>query len=188
MGAARRVPSACCSAIKTAKNTGPADQLRGAMWNSAKRMANLTGAMCASLIGVVTESPEVATSRAKSHVACSGLVSLIVEGKNILHKRKLRCAQSSAPEVKNECMERFACDSFYLHLLVLSASPSFYLLSCFYLLFLFLLLLLSFFSCHLRGPRFRVQTPFLSRGNNILHIFILHAEVTEMGITPSSQN
>ena len=69
--------------------------------------------------------------------------------------------------------------------IILSTSPGFYLLSCFYLL---LLLLLSSFSCHLRGPRFRVQTPFLSRGNNILHIFILHAEVTEMGVTPSSQN
>ena len=71
---------------------------------------------------------------------------------------------------------------------VLSASPVFYLLSCFYLLFLFLLLLLSSFSYCLRGPRFRVQMPFLSHGNNILHIFILHAEVTEMGITPSSHN
>ena len=70
--------------------------------------------------------------------------------------------------------------------IVISASPGFYLLSCFYLLFLFLLLLLSSFSCRLRGPRFRVQTPFLSRGNNILHIFILHAEVTKMGVTLSS--
>ena len=78
-------------------------------------------------------------------------------------------------EVKNERVERFACESFYV-------------LSCFYLLFLFLMLILSSFSYHLRGPRFRVQTPFLSHGNNILHIFILHAKVTEMGVTPSSQN
>ena len=50
-------------------------------------------------------SPEAATSRAKSHVACSGLVSLVVEGRNILHVRKLCRAQSSAPEVKNERVE-----------------------------------------------------------------------------------
>ena len=62
--------------------------------------------------------------------------------------------------------------------IVLFASPGFYLL------FLFLLLFLSSFSCCLHGPRFRVLTP----GNIILHIFILHAEVTEMDVTPSSQN
>ena len=129
-------------------------------------------------IGVVTASPEAATSHLKSHVACSGLVSLVVEGGNILHVRKLRRAQSSAPEVKNKFVERF----------VLSASPGFYLLSCFYLFFLFLVLLLSSFSCRLHGPRFCIRTPFLLRGNYILHIFILHAEVTKMGITPSSQN
>ena len=72
--------------------------------------------------------------------------------------------------------------------IALSTSPGFYLFSCFYLLFLFLLLLLSSFSCHLCGLRFRVQMPFLLRGNNILHIFILHAEVIEMGVTPSPQN
>ena len=83
--------------------------------------------------------------------------------------------------------EERACGTIHVRI-ILSASPGFYLLSCFYLLFLFLLLLLSSFSCRLRGPQFRVQTPFLSRGNNILHIFILHAKVTEMGVTPSSQN
>ena len=66
-------------------------------------------------------SPEAATSRAKSHVACSGLVTLVVEGRNILCVRKLCCAQSSPPEVKNERVERFACESFYPLLLVLSA-------------------------------------------------------------------
>ena len=57
----------------------------------------------------------------------------------------------------------------------------FYLLSCFYLL------LLSFFSCRLRliGPS-TVQN-YLP-GNNILHIFILHAQVIKMGVTPSSHN
>ena len=65
-------------------------------------------------LGVVMVSPEAVTSRAKSHVACSGLVSLVVEGRNILRMRKLRCAQSSAPEVKNERVEQFTCESFYL--------------------------------------------------------------------------
>ena len=127
------------------------------------------------IVGVVMASPKEATSHAKSHMACSGLVTLVVEGGNILHVRKLHRPQSFAPEVKNERVERFVCESFYL-------------LSCFYLLFLFLLLLLSSFSCRLRGPQFRVQMPFLLRGNNILHIFILHVEVTQMGVTPSSQN
>ena len=67
-------------------------------------------------------SPEAATSRAKSHVACSGLVSLVVKGENILRMRKLYCAQSSAPEVKNERVERFACELFYLLLLVFICS------------------------------------------------------------------
>ena len=56
-------------------------------------------------IGVVTVSPKAATSRTKSLVAYSILVSLVVEGGNILHMRKLHRAQSSAPEVKNECVE-----------------------------------------------------------------------------------
>ena len=59
---------------------------------------------------------------------------------------------------------------------------------CFLFALLFLLLLLSSFSCRLSGPRFRIQMSFLSRGKNILHIFILHIEVIEMGITPFSQN
>ena len=127
-------------------------------------------------LGVVTASPEEATSHAKSHVAYSGLVMLVVEGRNILCMRKLCRAQSSALEVKNERVERFACTSFYLLLLVFIYSLLFIssscLLSSFYLLFLFLLLLLSSFSYRLHGPRFRVLMP----GNIILHIFILHAE------------
>ena len=90
-----------------------------------------------------------------------------MEGGNILHMQKLCRVQSSAPEVKNGHEER-ACGTICVRI-VLSASPGFYLLSCFYLLFLFLLLLLSSFSCRLRGPQFRVLMP----GNIILHIFIL---------------
>ena len=76
--------------------------------------------------------------------------------------------------------EKRACGTIRVQI-VLSASPVFYLLSCFYLLYLFLLLLLRSFSCRLRGHSYLT-------GNNILHIFILHAEVTEMDVTPSSQN
>ena len=97
------------------------------------------------------------------------------------------CAKALLCQIFCSGGEERACGTIRVRI-VLSASPVFYLLSCFYLLFLFLLPLLSFFSCCLRGPQFRIQTPFLSRGNNILHIFIFHAEVTEMGITPSSQN
>ena len=84
-------------------------------------------------------------------------------------------ANSSAAEVKNEHVEAFACKSFYLLLLF------FYLLSCLYLL------LLSFFSCrlHLIGP-FNCTELLLS--NNILHIFILHAQVIKMDVIPSSHN
>ena len=114
---------------------------------------------------------------AKSHMAYSGSVTLVVEGGNILRMRKLHRAQSSTLEVKNK-------RGTIRVRIVLSASPGFYLLSCFYLLFLFSLLLLSSVSCRLRGPRFRVLMP----GDIILHIFILHAEVIEMDITPSSQN
>ena len=70
--------------------------------------------------------------------------------------------------------EERACGMICVRI-ISSISSVFYLLSCFYLLFLFLLLLLSSFFCRLRGPRFRVQTPFLLHGNNILHIFILHS-------------
>ena len=42
---------------------------------------------------------------------------LIVESGNILHVRKLLRAKSSAPEVKNERVEAFTCESFYLLLL-----------------------------------------------------------------------
>ena len=82
-------------------------------------------------LGVVMASLEAAPSRAKSHVACSGSVSLVAEGGNILYMRKLRCAQSSTPEVKNERVERFACESFYLHLLVFICSLVFISSSCF---------------------------------------------------------
>ena len=56
-------------------------------------------------LGVVTASLEAATSCAKLHEACSDLVSLVMEGRNILCMRKLRRAQSSAQEVKNERVE-----------------------------------------------------------------------------------
>ena len=82
-------------------------------------------------LGVVTTSPEATTLRAKSHVAYSSLVSLVVEGGNILHVRKLYGAQSSAPEVKNKRMERFACESFYLLLMVFVCSLVFISSSCF---------------------------------------------------------
>ena len=68
------------------------------------------------------------TSHAKLDVAFFGWMWLIMECKNILCMRKLPYAKSSASEVKNEHVEAFACESFYL-------------LSCLYLL------LLSFFSC-----------------------------------------
>ena len=45
---------------------------------------------------------------------------VIVEGRNILHMRKFCRAKSSALEVKNEHVERSACESFYLLLLFLS--------------------------------------------------------------------
>ena len=119
-------------------------------------------------IRVVTASLEAKISRVKLDVAFFGWVWLIVESGNILCVRKLLRAKSSAPEVKNERVKAFACELFYL-------------LSCLYLL------LLSFFSCHLR-----IIGPFnygeLLPGNNILHIFILHAQVIKMGITPSSHN
>ena len=69
------------------------------------------------LIGVVTASPEVGTSRAKLDVAFFGWVWIIVESGNILHMRNLLRANSSATEVKNERVEVFACESFYLLLL-----------------------------------------------------------------------
>ena len=126
-------------------------------------------------IGVVTTSPEAKISRAKLDVAFFGWVWFIVERGNILCMRNLLRANSSAAEVKNERVEAFACESFYLLLLF------FYLLSCLYLL------LLSFFSCRLRliGPFNCVE---LLPGNNILHIFILHTQVIKMGVTPSSHN
>ena len=100
-------------------------------------------------LGVVTASSEAETSRAKLDVAIFGWVWLIVESENILHMQKLLRAKSSAPEVKNERVETFVCESFYLLLLY------FYLLSCLYLL------LLSFISCRLRliGP-FNAQSYF----------------------------
>ena len=74
-------------------------------------------------------SSKAATSRAKLHVVCSSSVSLVVEGGNILCMRELRCAQSSAPEVKNERVDRF--ESFYLLLLVFIYSLVFISSSCF---------------------------------------------------------
>ena len=128
---------------------------------------------CVRTIGVVTASPEAGSSRAKMDVAFSGWVWLIVESGNILHLQKLLRANSSTAEVKNERVEAFVCELFYLLLLF------FYLLSCFYLL------LLSFFSCRLRliGPS-TAQSYLPS--NNILHIFILHAQVIKMGVTPTN--
>ena len=103
-------------------------------------------------------SPEAGTSRAKLDVAFFGWVWYIVESGNILHMRKLLRARSSAPEMKKERVEAFACESFYLLLLF------FNLLSCLYVL------LLSFFSCrlHLIGPFNYAE---LLPGNNILHIY-----------------
>ena len=126
-------------------------------------------------LGVVMASPEAGTSRVKLDVAFFGWVWLIVECGNIFRMRKLLCAKSCALEVKNERVEAFVCELFYLLLLF------FYLLSCLYLL------LLSFFSYRLRliGP-FNYRE--LRLGNNILHIFILHAQVIKMGVTPSSHN
>ena len=118
------------------------------------------------IIEVVMASLEVGSSHAKMDVAFSGWVWLIVESGNILCLRKLLRANSSVAEVKNDRVEAFACESFYLLLLF------FYLLSCFYLL------LLSSFSC---------AQSYLP-GNNILHIFILHAQVIKMDVTPSSHN
>ena len=71
-------------------------------------------------------------------------------------------------EGEEQRVEAFACGSFYL-------------LSCLYLL------LLSFFSCGLRliGP---FNCTELLLDNKILHIFILHAQVIKMDVTPSSHN
>ena len=93
--------------------------------------------------------PEAGTSHAKVDVAFFGWVWLIVESRNILCMLNLLRANSSAAEVKNERVEAFAYESFYLLL------PFFYLLFCLYLL------LLSFFSCRLRliGP-FNAQSYF----------------------------
>ena len=128
-----------------------------------------------STIGVITASLEVGSSPTKIEVAFFGWFWLIMESKNILFLRRPLLANSFAAKVKNECLEAFVCESFCLLLLF------------FYLLFFFYLLLLSFFSCHLRliGPS-TVQS-YLP-GNKILHIFILHAQVIKMGITPSSHN
>ena len=126
-------------------------------------------------VGVVMASPEAGSLRVKMDVAFSSWVWLIVERRNILCLQKLLHANSSVAEVKNERVEAFACELFYLLLLF------FYLLYCFYLL------LLSFFSCclHLIGPS--TAQSYLP-GNNILHIFILHAQVIKMDVTSSSHN
>ena len=55
--------------------------------------------------------------RAKLDVAFFGWVWLIVECGNILYVRKLLRAKSPALEVKNERVEAFAYESFYLLLL-----------------------------------------------------------------------
>ena len=73
------------------------------------------------------------------------------------------CTKASPCQIFCSGGEEQACGTIRVRI-VLSTSVVFYLLSCFYLFFLFLLLLLSSFSCRLRGPRFRVQMPFLSRG------------------------
>ena len=126
-------------------------------------------------LGVITASPEAGTSHAKLDVAFFSWVWLIVESGNILHMRKLLHAKSSTPDVKNERVKAFACEPFYLLLLF------FYLLSCLYLV------LLSFFSCRLRliGS---FNCAELLPSNKILHIFILHAQVIKMSVTPSSHN
>ena len=59
-------------------------------------------------------SLEAGTLHAKLDVAFFGWVWLIVESENILCVRKLLCAKSFAPEVKNECVEDFMYKSFYL--------------------------------------------------------------------------
>ena len=79
----------------------------------------IRGTLCFTL-GVVTASPEAVTLRAKLDMACFCWVSLIVEGRNILHMRKLCRAKSFAPEMKNKHVERFMCKSFYLLLYFLS--------------------------------------------------------------------
>ena len=83
------------------------------------------------IIGIVTTSPEAMSSRAKLDVACFCWVSLVVKGMNILRMRKLRRAKSSASEVKNECVERFVCEWFYLLLLFFIYSLVFISSSCF---------------------------------------------------------
>ena len=135
-----------------------------------------------SEIGVVTASPEAGSSHVKIDLAFFGWFWLIVESKNILLLRRPLHANSSVAEVKKEHVEAFACESFYLLLLFFyRLLLFFYLLSCFYLL------LLSFFSCRLRLIGSSTVQSYLP-DNNILHIFILHAQVTKMGITPSSHN
>ena len=69
-------------------------------------------------IGVVTASPEARTLRAKLDVAFFGWVWLIVESGNILRVRNLLHANSFAVEVKNERVEAFTFESFYLLFLV----------------------------------------------------------------------
>ena len=58
----------------------------------------------------------------KIDVAFFGWFWLIVESRNILCLRRPLHANSSIAEVKKECVEAFACKSFYVLLLFLSAT------------------------------------------------------------------
>ena len=107
-------------------------------------------------------SPKVGSSHAKIDVAFFGWFWLIVESKNILHLRRHLRANSFVAEVKKEYVEAFTCESFYLLLLFLFPALELFFLSSLWWRYL--------------------------PGNNILHIFILHAQVIKMGVTPSSHN
>ena len=101
------------------------------------------------IIGVVTASLEAGSSRAKIDVAFFGWFWLIVESRNIFCLRRPLHANSSVAEVK-ECVEAFACKSFYLLLLFLSLA-------------LELLFLLSspHWALQLCGVTFKVTTFFI---------------------------
>ena len=71
-------------------------------------------------LGVVTASPEAATSAAKIDVAIFGWFWLIVESGNILLLQRPLRGNSFATEVKKVRMEAFACEFFISRFLFLS--------------------------------------------------------------------
>ena len=126
----------------------------------------------------LTASPRQGLLVRKIDMAFFGWFWLIVDSRNILPLRRPLHVNSSASEVE-ECMEAFVYESFYLMLL--------FIICC------SLHANLSFVAPHETNNEIEASlgpstVQSYLPGTNILHIFILHAQVIKMGITPSSHN